>query len=73
MLSDSLKRVEEPMMSQILHGVTFHPISIQLLHPGNEVDYEDLSSKRKSTVYHSKTIQTTHHTEHQCNEECHFH
>lgn len=35
------------MMSQIFHGVTFHPISIQLLHPSNEVDYEDLASKQK--------------------------
>lgn len=64
MLSDSLERVKKPMMSQIFHGVTLHPISIQLFHPSNEVDYKDLSSKQNSSCQDDKKSRITSHIIH---------
>lgn len=41
----SLERVKQPVVSEVSHGVSLHPVCIKLLNASKEVYYEYLENK----------------------------
>lgn len=59
----SLEGTEEPVPGQVLHGIAFNPVCVQLFHTRNEVHNEDLQTQNAKRMFKQKKeprfLQTT--------------